>query len=364
MFLAIGESFTGYRKQGQDKLIIDYHLRNYAWAFDRVYVFSYVNERLKPFANVTVLPNKWRLHRCLYSLLAPVLYRKELRSCSVLRGLQLTGGIPCAVAKIFYRIPFVINYGYFYREIARMEKHGLASFLYQIVEQPLLTLANRVIVPANYIRKAISNSFPARKFFFLPNGVDANAFIPRKNSNHRTNSFTLLFVGRLEVQKNLSLLITALAQIKQEKIVLVLVGEGSLHKQLANLAQKAQVKVKFIGALSHDKLPDYYQQADIFILPSLTEGQPKSLLEAMGCGLPVIASDIPAHREIITDGQNGILCQNTVSSLARVIKRLIADSGLRRRLGSAARVTVIKSFDKKMLNKQEIELLKEVAYER
>ena len=92
-------------------------------------------------------------------------------------------------------------------------------------------------------------------------------------------------------------------------------------------------------------------------MPSLAEGHPKALLEAMSCGLPCLASNISGVDEIIVDGKNGLLVQPTVDGIAEGLRKLIESSGLRGKLGKEARETVGEKFDKKKLIKREIKIL-------
>jgi glycosyltransferase involved in cell wall biosynthesis len=165
-----------------------------------------------------------------------------------------------------------------------------------------------------------------------------------------------LFVGRLELQKNLKTLIRAVADLKT-KAKILLVGTGSQKDELVNLADKLGVNLEIIERVPNEKLPEIYRQADIFILPSLAEGHPKVLLEAMSCGLACITSNISGVNEIIVDNKNGLLVEPTVNGLVKGLERLIGDSGLRQRLGINARRTVLEKFDKKGLMVIESKLL-------
>ena len=90
----------------------------------------------------------------------------------------------------------------------------------------------------------------------------------------------------------------------------------------------------------------------VFVLASHYEGNPKSLLEAMSAGLPVIASDIDAHRDIITDGDNGLL----VTDFREAIDKVIGDNALAQKLGDNARKWILKNCSLPVILKQELEL--------
>jgi len=135
------------------------------------------------------------------------------------------------------------------------------------------------------------------------------------------------------------------------------VGTGSQKDELVELAGKLEVTLEVINRVPNEKLPEIYRQADIFVLPSLVEGHPKALLEAMSCGLACISMDISGPREIIIDNKNGLLVQQTAEGLSAGLKKLIENKALRMRLGMAARESVIKKFDKRKLMEIESKLL-------
>jgi glycosyltransferase involved in cell wall biosynthesis len=97
--------------------------------------------------------------------------------------------------------------------------------------------------------------------------------------------------------------------------------------------------VKFIGLIPHEELPRLYKISDIYVLPSITRGENfgNSALEAMACGTPVIASNLPGVRELVTD-ESGIKVEpKDISSLASSINKLLDDSNMRKQMGIAAR---------------------------
>ncbi|HCM37615.1 TPA: hypothetical protein DIS61_03135 [Patescibacteria group bacterium] len=357
VFLAIGESFADYKAKGQDTLIQDYLLKNYSRAFNKVYVFSYGNERFTLFKNVEILPNKWRIHRYLYWLFAPLLYKKYLKNCQVVRGLQLSGGLPALVCKYFWHKPYVVNYGYDYVNMAKVEGKQMQSLVYRIVSRLVLAGAAKIIITARYLKPQLRTYQIASKLKWLPNGVNTQLFSPRQDVKLKQ----ILFIGRLEKQKNLKQLITAVSQIKFPGIELCFIGQGSLRQELETLAQELGVNLRILGTVEHTELPKCLNQASVFVLVSLIEGQPKVLLEAMSCGLPVIASQIPAHEEIISHNKNGILSDINTQDITQALRSVMTDPNLRQKLGKNARQTIIKHYNMHDLNRQETILLKQVA---
>lgn len=352
VFLAIGESFKDFKNKGQDVLIVDYLLKNYSRNFDKVFVFSYREEEFVLFDNVYILPNKWRIHRYLYSLFLPFLYPRIISSCSILRGLQLTGGLPAVASRIFFGKKSIINYGYNYQQFAKIERKPVQAFLYQMIERFILNFCVAIIVTAPYLKKYLLKNLSKNKVQLIPNGVDVDLFQKRQVQT----KYDIVYVGRFEKQKNLANLIKAVSLLSSNQ-TLLFVGQGSQREELVKLAHQRNIRLIIKDTVSHSKVPAILQQARVFVLPSLIEGQPKILLEAMACEMPVVASDIIAHREIIKHGVNGILCDTKPEYLAAVLSRILKDTHLQKKLSRNARTTIMRLYNMVLLNKKEIALL-------
>lgn len=357
VFLGIGESFRDFKNKGQDELIIEYLLKNYSQNFEKVFVFSYENERFNLFENIYILPNKYKINRFIYSIFLPFFYSKQILSCHILRGFQLTGGIPCLISKIVYNKKYVINFGYNYLQMAKIEKKFIQYYLYKLISFPILNIADFTIITAKHLRKNIIKYVSKSKIELIPNGVNTSVF----KKFDQKKDIDIIYIGRLERQKNLVNLIKGIAKLKRDKLKLVFVGSGSLINFLPKLALKYHVNLQLSGSIPHSKLPAILNRAKIFVLPSLIEGQPKALLEAMSCEIPVIASNIPSHREIIKNNINGILSRTNSNDIAQHIKYLITNTILQKKLAVNARKTIISSFDAKKSNLKEILLLQLLA---
>ena len=98
----------------------------------------------------------------------------------------------------------------------------------------------------------------------------------------------------------------------------------------------------------------------MFVLPSLYEGQPKTLIEAMAMGMPVLGTDVPGIREVISHGDNGWLCLSDVASLNEAVKNLITDSEKRKKLGEGARRTVEMNYSLDKIVDMEINLIRDL----
>jgi len=182
-----------------------------------------------------------------------------------------------------------------------------------------------------------------QKVVMLPLGVDVDAY-RRGSSPPRESgeSFRLLSVGRLAAPKAYSILIAAVALLRERgrNVRLTLIGEGQQRALLEELIARRGLGdlVRLTGALNHERVMEYYKASDAFVLSSFLEGVPVVLMEAMAMELPCIATWVTGIPEIIESGVDGLLVPPaSASALADAVGRLMDDPAAARQLGSAAR---------------------------
>ena len=190
----------------------------------------------------------------------------------------------------------------------------------------------------------------------IPMGVDLNLFKKKKikKSSRYSKSKLLLFVGRLSDQKGVQYLIESMPSIiKHDTCVkLLIIGSGPYENHLKSLAKSAKVddKIEFLGAMTSKEVSEYYNIADIFILPALsnktgTEALGLSLLEAMACELPVIGTDVGGIRYTIKDEINGVLIeQKNPNSISKAVVDLLKNPSKRKLLSKNASLFVRKNY--------------------
>lgn len=185
----------------------------------------------------------------------------------------------------------------------------------------------------------------------MPMGIDSKRlFTPADATRDADARCRLLYVGRLSDIKGIDVLIDAMPYVlaKIPQATLTIVGGGEELPALRERAESAGVSaaVRFEGAVPHERLTPFYRSADCFVFPSRSEGLGLTMLEAMACGCPVIASDLPAVRDAITSGENGILVPpDDPRAIAEQIHRLHADPPYALRLARNARETAATKFD-------------------
>lgn len=185
-----------------------------------------------------------------------------------------------------------------------------------------------------------------RNILVIPNGVDADTFAPHRHGQTQKTALHLLHVGRLNRQKSLDTLLHALPRLRGHWR-LSLVGDGPEAAPLRELAQRLGVadRVEFLGWHSRDDLITLYNTADMFVFPSIDEGMPNALLEAMSCGLPVVACAVNGCTELVQQGRTGMLVPpRDAGALAEALQRLCDAPEERRRMGEAGRERARTSF--------------------
>jgi glycosyltransferase involved in cell wall biosynthesis len=181
----------------------------------------------------------------------------------------------------------------------------------------------------------------------IPNGVDADVFRPgldgspvRQKLGISASARIIAFVGALDRAhpfKRVDYLLRTFSRLDDPSAVLLIIGDGDLKASFIQLAEQLDLaqRAVFAGAVPHDQLPPFYAAADIVVLPS---SPPESfglvLIEALACGVPVVAQRIPGVRSVVTHGQDGLLVQPGDSDgLAKAMLRLLDDPPLRQEMG-------------------------------
>jgi len=216
----------------------------------------------------------------------------------------------------------------------------------------------------------------------IPNGVDLQKYAPDKTSEVLTRELPaemelqrlrksqdapprLLFVGRLVYQKGLDLLFKALAELHAHPWELCLVGDGPQRPRLESFAEKNQItaRVRFANWLDGSALLEEYHQSNLFVFPSRHEGMPNAVLEAMACGLPVIASHIAGNEELVVNGETGLLIPpEDVDALQQALAQLLVDPERCKRMGAAGRQRVEAHYAWSQIAAQYMELIGDLAF--
>ena len=193
-------------------------------------------------------------------------------------------------------------------------------------------------------------NIPAKRRVVIPNGIDMTRFVALNDADKQalrgrlgvSDQPIVVFTGRLASEKRVNHLLEIWPTVRAHypKALLWLVGDGP---EEATLRQAATPGVALIGAVAN--VIPYLQAADLFVLPSVSEGFSLSTLEALATGLPVIATPVGAIPDFITHGENGwIVPPDDVTALQTAVVTLLGDATLRRHLGGHARMRVVNEY--------------------
>lgn len=207
--------------------------------------------------------------------------------------------------------------------------------------QPLLRDATLLLVVSKHISDYISTHFslPLNAIYIHTCGIDLSFFAGQP---FVTDSRTVVFVGRQIENKGVRYLIESAVLLQKRNVdfKMVIIGDGPQLDGNRSLCQSLGLegRVEFLGALENKHIVRHLVSARCLVLPSLCEGAPMVIMEAMACGLPVVASRVGGIPDMISDGENGYLVEpKDISMLADKIEKLIGDQSLACRLGKNGR---------------------------
>jgi glycosyltransferase involved in cell wall biosynthesis len=209
-------------------------------------------------------------------------------------------------------------------------------------------LSDQVVAPSRTTAGELVRDYGAAGAVVIPNGVapppdgapvGAGAAGPTPSP---AGGLVVLYSGRLRTRKAVAVLLEAVARLRREEpgVALVLVGDGEQRPALREQAERLGIAgaVRFVGKVPRDEMARRLADADVFCLPSLYEGLPLAVLEAMAAGLPVVATAVSGIPEAVEDGATGLLVPpEDADALARALGELARDPERRRRMGEAGR---------------------------
>lgn len=283
-------------------------------------------------ASIEILSNRWSLPSNVYSVLAPWLHRSALKGISIFKTNQINGGWCALIARALFGGKLLVRCGYVWSVfVERLGAGHVRQWLSKRLERIVLKSADAIVVSSQEDANEIvrCHLLKAESITTIENYVDLDRFRPSQAATGKRGR--LVFVGRLEEQKNPITLLNALVGL--EDVHLTVVGDGSLRSRLEHDARRLKLSVDFVGTVAHERLPALLVQNEALVMPSVYEGTPKALLEAMACGVPVIATKSPGITGVLTHNQNGYLCGLSAQDIRAAIQLVLGDPILRERLG-------------------------------
>lgn len=228
------------------------------------------------------------------------------------------------------------------------------SFVHRMVLKFNLSRASRIFSTSHTMAREI-RKYTARKIKVIPFGVNLSAFSPKLSSLGFFNEGDLVvgIVKTLEPKYGVEVLVRAFSVVKNKtsnpKLKLLIVGHGAQEMELKQLVDKLGIAsvTHFAGWVSVEKIPDYHNAIDISVFPSICdESFGVAVVEASACEKPVIVSRRGGMPEVVAEDVTGLIVPSgDVNALADAIEKLVADPGLRRRLGKQGRARVVELYD-------------------
>jgi len=303
------------------------------------------------------------------------LIKKEHKreSFDVLHGYFLTqAGFVTTYAGKYLSIPSIVSIRGNDIERAAFDPSKFSHTMYALQNADAVTTNATELV-----RKA--KAFVDREIVLIPNGIDSENFKPLANLEKFRDTLKYLpplttdekswtqskstspfqsriqnpiigFVGELREKKGLKTLLTAYSEVnKQKPTSLMIVGvvrDGEDRKYFKDhFEAHPNDRIFVTGMISHNGLPAYYSTIDVFVHPSLRDGMPNAVMEAMACERAIIATGVGGVADVIKDRENGIIVPvNDAESLSKSILELLNDASLRKQLGQSARETILNNF--------------------
>jgi len=268
----------------------------------------------------------------------------------------LLGGTARRLARRLGR-PLVFTYHTHYEKYAHYVplRRGLVERLAVRWSSRFADRADLVIAPSQAVRAVLRQRGVTAPIEVVPTGVPLGLFAPGDRARARAvlglapTDRILLYVGRLDREKNVELLLDAFWLVVEvvPQARLLFVGQGTEGPRLRARARAAPAgdRISFVGVKPWETLPDYYRAADLFCFASQTETQGLALAEAQACGLPAVVGAAPGVEEVVKDGESGHLVKPDPLALAEATIGLLLDPARRRAMGVRAREVAIRQFD-------------------
>lgn len=280
----------------------------------------------------------------------------KARACKAIHAHWVvpTGLIGVAAGKLL-RIPVVVH-----ARGSDIHTYATKGKLLKILTKWILDNACSLIATSFSLKKIIIQEFsvPSERITVIPTGIDTDVFSPAEKGQESAllKQNRIIFVGGLNKMKGVLDLLDAVEKIFPiyPKLHLTIVGDGPLKEKILDRvsSMKFESRVTLTGPVPPEKVSELFRQSGIFVLPSYKEGTPNSLLEAMACGLPSIASCTGEIPSIIENEKDGLLCNPGVSGdILEKLKLLIEDHALYEKIAWNCRKKAFQYEQEMSLNK-------------
>lgn len=206
--------------------------------------------------------------------------------------------------------------------------------------------ADRVVALSSALAATANQTAPDLDIDVIPNGIDTRRFAPPEGRPPERR-LRLVTVARLLERKGIHTILEACAKPTVLPVELSIIGTGPFEPELRQMVDEMGLgdRVRFLGFVPNDELPQHYRRSDIFVLPSEIESFGLVFAEAMSCGLPIAASNVGGIPETVRDGVDGLLCPpGQPVALRENILRLISNVDTREEISHSQRERVLENY--------------------
>lgn len=367
LFFTVGISLQTWEKVGNIEREIKPYIK-LAENYSEVYFFTYGDSEdekiIKKYSDkIKVCYKKNKLNNKIYSLLMPFFCRKELKKIDIYKTNQMSGAWTAVIAKKVFKKKLIVRCGYEWLDfLQRHKKNVFYLFLVKKIEKFIYKNSDKIVITSEKDKEFIIDNFKidSEKIEVINNYIDTNLFIKKENNIDKKNK--LVFVGRFNKQKNLFNLLDAIDNMNVE---LNLIGSGELENELKEKAKQIKIaRINFLGNILNENLGEELSKNEVFVFPSLYEGNPKALLEAMSMSLAILTTNVKGIREIINHKKNGFLVETDSASIKKGLQELLNDGELKEKISIGARKTIEERFSFEKIIEKELNLHKKILCQK
>lgn len=272
-------------------------------------------------------------------------YSRKLLRQKPIDGIHAFFGIPCGVVAMLLRRTYIVSLRgsdvpFYNQRFALLDKLFFARLSKYIWKKATAVVAN-----SQKLQQLALQTAPTQAISVVYNGVDTEEFSPSANTNEDSAPLTLISTSRLIARKGIHHLVDATIELlKQSKpIKLLVIGSGDMEQELRDRVQASgyAADIAFVGAVTHNELPQWYKKADVFVLPSQNEGMSNSMLEAMASGLAIVATNTGGTQELLSSDNSILLETGSAEDIQHAISTIIQDRVVLERMKQASRSTAL-----------------------
>jgi glycosyltransferase involved in cell wall biosynthesis len=287
--------------------------------------------------------------------------RAQARWADVVHAQSFASAVPAGIAARGARRPWVVSF-HTSHFLERAKKPLWKPVLGRLVRAP-----DRALAASREIAQVAESLAPGVRVEALTNGVDTDRFVPREGPAGQSGPPRVIVPRRLVPKNGVETFVRAFPRVRDRVpgVRALIAGDGPERARLESLSRELGVAsaVEFLGATPHERMPELFASAQVAVIPSLMEATSVAALEAMACGLPVVASDVGGLPEIVDGGVGALVPPGDPSALAEAIVALLTDPR-RAEKGSLARQRVVEKWSNDRLVERHLEIYGQLVERR